>query len=212
MALLLAVLIVSTGLVSCSVYSGYKKAIRLDENVNAAFAKVESKLQRRFDLVDNLVETVKGVAGHEKEVFTDIANARKAYFAADSTRGKVQASNMFESALSRLLVLRETYPELKANEAFMKLMDSLEGTENRISVERDRYAEAVRQLNTYVRAPWGGLCAGLAGVEPAEHFQAVEEAQTAPKVDFSDQRAPTPAPAGGSAPEPGAGSAADEDG
>ena len=185
--LVLLALFVSAGLVSCGVYRGYQRAIALDEGVNAAWGKVESKLQRRFDLIDNLVATTKGTAAHEKEVFQGLADARKAYFAAGSTLEKVQANNAIESALSRLLVFRESYPNLKANESFLKLMDSVEGTENRISVERDHYTEAVQALNTYVRGPWGRFCAALAGVEQAEHFKAAEAAQQAPKIDFSDE-------------------------
>ncbi|HNQ21872.1 MAG TPA: LemA family protein [Phycisphaerae bacterium] len=189
--LLLAVfvaLVLSIVLVSCGVYRGYTHAVALDEGVSGAWAKVESKLQRRFDLIDNLVETTKGLAEQEKAVFLGVAQARSAYAAAATVREKVQAAGAFESALVNLRATIENYPQLKSNEAFLKLMDSLEGSENRISVERDRYTEAVQALNTYVRGPWGRFCASLAGVEPAAHFKAAEGAQTAPKVDFADKK------------------------
>jgi len=183
-ALLLALLVVG----GC-VYGGYNRAVTLDEEVNARWAQVDNQLQRRFDLLPNLVETVKGVAGQEEKIFLGVAEARKSYFQADSVRDKARAAGSFESALSRLLVLRETYPELKSNQSFLKLQDSLEGTENRLSVERMRYNEAVKVLNVFVRKPLGRLYASLAGVEEAEYFEIPEAAREAPQVDFSGQPA-----------------------
>jgi LemA protein len=162
----------------------YNKVIAMDEQVNAQWAQVENQLKRRFDLIPNLVETTKGYARHEKEIFENIANARKSYFQAKSVPEKVAAANGFESALSRLLMLQENYPDLKANEAFLKLMDSLEGTENRIAVERKRYNDAVRQLNTYRRSVVGRFIAAIAGVEAAEYFTIPEAQKEAPKVKF----------------------------
>lgn len=173
--------------VGCSVYGGYNKAVALDEDVSSAWAQVENQLQRRFDLTGNLVETVKGVAGHEKEVFTNIANARKAYTQAKSVGEKVKAAGGFESALSRLLVIREAYPQLKANESFLKLQDSLEGTENRLAVERKRYNESVKRVNTFTRRLLGRLYASLAGVEKAEYFEVTDQAKEVPKVDFTSK-------------------------
>jgi LemA protein len=169
----------------CMVYSGYNHAVTLDENVKARWAQVENVLQRRFDLIPNLVETVKGVAAQEKDVFVGIAEARKAYTGAQSVAAKAKAASAYESAISRLLMIRESYPELKSNQAFTSLMDSLEGTENRISVERMNYNEAVRALNTYTRKLFGRFCSSLAGVERAEFFEVSEEAKETPKVDFS---------------------------
>ena len=169
------------------VYSGYNKAISLDEDVQGAWAQVENQLQRRFDLIPNLVETVKGIAGQEKDVFLGIAKARESYFQAKSVGQKARSAGMFESALSRLLVLRETYPELKSNQSFLKLQDSLEGTENRMSVERMRYNETVKRLNTFTRKLLGRLYAGLSGVEKAEYFEVAEEAKAVPKVSFSEE-------------------------
>ncbi len=168
------------------VYSGYNKAIALDEDVQGAWAQVENQLQRRFDLIPNLVATVKGIAGQEKDVFLGIANARKSYFQAKSVGQKAKSAGMFESALSRLLVLRETYPELKSNQSFLKLQDSLEGTENRMSVERMRYNETVKRLNTFSRKLLGRLYASLSNVEKAEYFEIAEEAKAVPKVSFTD--------------------------
>ncbi len=169
------------------IYSGYNKAVALDENVKSAWAQVENQLQRRFDLIPNLVETVKGVAGQEKDVFLGIAKARESYFQAKSVGQKARSAGMFESALSRLLVLRETYPELKSNQSFLKLQDSLEGTENRMSVERKRYNETVKGLNTFSRRLLGRMYASLAGVEKAEYFEVAEEAKTVPKVSFTEE-------------------------
>ncbi|HHL35432.1 MAG TPA: LemA family protein [Desulfobulbaceae bacterium] len=162
----------------------YNKVVSLDEQVKSQWAQVENQLKRRFDLIPNLVATTKGYAKHEKEIFEDIANARTKYFKADSVEGKVAAANGFERALSRLLMLQERYPDLKANESFLKLQDSLEGTENRIAVERKRYNDAVRRLNTYRRTVVGRFIAALAGVEAAKYFETPEPEQQVPKVKF----------------------------
>ena len=174
-------------LVGGCTYFGYNKAVALDENVKGAWAQVDNQLQRRFELIPNLVETVKGLAGQEEKIFLGVAEARKAYFTASSVGEKARAAGGFESALSRLLVLRETYPELKSNESFLKLQDSLEGSENRLAVERKRYNDNVKVLNTFTRRLLGRLYASLAGVEKAEYFEISEEAKTAPKVDFSKE-------------------------
>ena len=165
-------------------YNGYNQAITFDEAVNSQWAQVENQLQRRFELVPNLVETVKGVAGQEEKIFLGVAEARKSYFQADTVNKKARAAGGFESALSRLLVLRETYPALKSNQSFLKLQDQLEGTENRLAVERKRYNDSVRVLNTFIRKLLGRLYAGLADVEPAEYFEIGEEAKIAPTVKF----------------------------
>ena len=172
-------------------YSGYNRAVGLDEEVKSAWAQVDNQLQRRFELIPNLVETVKGFAAQEQDIFLGVAKAREAYFQGKSVADKAQAAGMVESALSRLLVLRETYPELKSNESFLKLQDSLEGTENRLAVERQRYNDKVRALNTFARGVLGKLYASLASVRQAEYFEVPETAKTAPKVDFSKK------PAGG---------------
>ena len=166
------------------VINGYNNAISMDENVKAKWAQVENQLKRRYDLIPNLVETVKGYAAHEKELFEHIADARIKYFQANTVKDKIQASNQLEGVLSRLLLLQEQYPQLKANESFLKLQDSLEGTENRISVERKRYNEAVQILNTYKRTVFGRFFAALAGVSGAEYYEIPEAEKEAPKVKF----------------------------
>jgi LemA protein len=163
---------------------GYDNVIAMDENVKGKWAQVENQLKRRYDLIPNLVETVKGYASHEKELFENIAEARTKYFQAGSVKGKVAAANQLEGFLSRLLVLRETYPDLKANQSFLKLQDSLEGTENRIAVERKRYNDAVQILNTYVRTFFGRFFATFAGVSNAEYYEIPEAEKEAPKVKF----------------------------
>lgn len=188
MTVLLAIVAVFFGAIiigGCMTYSGYNKAIALDEQVKSDWAQVDNQLQRRYELIPNLVETVKGVAGQEQEVFLGIAKSREAYFNASTPPQKMEASRGLEGALSRLLVLRETYPELKSNESFLKLQDSLEGTENRLAVERKRYNDSVKTLNTFRRKLLGSFYANLAGVEAAEYFEIQDAAREAPKVDFS---------------------------
>jgi LemA protein len=166
------------------IYHGYNKAIALDEGVKSAWGQVENQLTRRYDLIPNLVETVKGYATHEKAIFDNIANARTKYFSAQGVAAKAQAAGQLEGFLSRLLVLQEQYPNLKANENFLKLQDQLEGTENRIAVERMRYNEAVKALNTYSRSFFGRFFSNLAGVQPGVYFQAPAEKKSTPKVIF----------------------------
>ena len=167
------------------VVNGYNKAIRLDEAVAKQWAQVENQLQRRYDLIPNLVETVKGVAGQEEKIFLQLAEARKAYVNAGTVAARAQAAGGVESALARLLVLPENYPQLRSNESFLKLQDQLEGTENRLSVERMRYNEAVGELNTYTRQLGGRFFSSLAGVQPAEYFEIAEAVRETPRVDFS---------------------------
>lgn len=163
---------------------GYNKAVAMDENVTGKWAQVDNQLKRRYDLIPNLIETVKGYAAHEKELFKHIADARTQYFQAKSIKDKISASNQLEGVLSRLLLLREAYPNLKANESFLKLQDSLEGTENRIAVERKRYNEAVQLLNTYIRTFFGRFFASFAGVSQAEYYEIPEGQQETPQVRF----------------------------
>jgi LemA protein len=164
--------------------SGYDNVIAMDENIKGSWAQVENQLKRRYDLIPNLIETVKGYASHEKELFEHIANTRTQYFQAKTVGDKIQASNQLEGVLSRLLLLREAYPDLKANQSFLKLQDSLEGTENRISVERKRYNEAVQMLNTYIRTFFGRFFASFAGVSKAEYYEVPEGQEATPQVNF----------------------------
>jgi len=184
-ALIVVGVVLVVGLMTFSwLRKGYDNVIAMDENVKGSWAQVENQLKRRYDLIPNLVETVKGYASHEKELFENIAEARTKYFQAGSVKDKLQASGQLEGFLSRLLVLRETYPDLKANESFLKLQDSLEGTENRIAVERKRYNEAVQLLNTYIRTFFGRFFASFAGVSSAEYYEIPEGEKEAPTVKF----------------------------
>jgi LemA protein len=166
------------------IISGYNTVITMDENVKGKWAQVENQLKRRYDLIPNLVETVKGYAKHEKEIFENLAQARTQYFQAKDVKGKIRASNQLEGVLSRLLLLQERYPVLKANESFLKLQDSLEGTENRIAVERKRYNDAVQILNTYIRTFYGRIYAMIAGVSSAAYYEVPAGEKAVPKVKF----------------------------
>lgn len=170
--------------IGAALFSGYNHAVQLDEGVHQKWAQVQNQLQRRYDLIPNLVESVKGIAGQEQKVFLGIAEARKAYFQAKTVPEQAAAANQVEGALSRLLLLQEAYPQLKSNESFLKLQDSLEGTENRLSVERGRYNDTVQELNQYARQFPGRIYVSLAGVHEAEYFKPDAAAQTPPKVKF----------------------------
>ncbi len=190
-------IVIVLGLAFLALYiPGYNRVIRMEQVANEAWANVDAQLQRRLDLIPNLVATVQGYATHEKEIFENIAQARTRYFQADNIAGKIQASNEMSGLLSRLLVLQEQYPQLKANQNFLSLQDQLEGTENRIAVARTRYNEAVRELDSYVRGFPGSFFARRAGVQPKPYFETTEAARTAPpKVEFSPKPTAPPAPA-----------------
>lgn len=161
--------------------------VNLEEEVKLQFSQVETTLQRRSDLIPNLVETVKGYAKHEEEVFTQIADAR-AKLAGSINTGDVeninQASNELDSALSRLLVITENYPELKANEQFIALTDELAGTENRIAIARQNYNETVSKYNKAIKMFPTSIIAGMKGYESADYFEADDDAKDAPVVNF----------------------------
>ena len=183
--LLVIAIIAFFGIIFGSWYiKGYNKVIAMNENVKNAWAQVDTQLKRRYDLIPNLVETVKGYASHEKEIFEKLAEARKGYFTATTVEDKARAATQVEGFLSRLLMFRETYPELKANESFLKLQDTLEGTENRISVERKRYNDAVRELNAYIKSFYGRFFAARCGVTEAKYFEVAEAEKEVPKVKF----------------------------
>jgi len=162
----------------------YNSLVTMDEGVKAAWAQVENQLQRRYDLIPNYVETVKGYAKHEKEVFLKVTEARSKVGGAGSIGEKIAANNQLSSALSRLLLVVERYPDLKANTNFIRLQDELAGTENRVAVERRRFNETVRVYNTKIRSFPTNLIAGLFGFEKATFFEVPEERQEAPKVKF----------------------------
>jgi len=158
--------------------------VRLDEQVKAAWAQVENQLQRRYDLIPNYVETVKGYAKHEKEVLLKVTEARSKVAGAGAISEKIAANNELSSALARLLVVVERYPDLKANVNFIRLQDELAGTENRISVERRRFNEMVRLYNTEIRSFPTNLVAGIFNFEKATFFEVPKEKQEVPKVKF----------------------------
>ena len=182
--IIVAVLVVVLFMAGGWLISGYNKVVALDEGVSEAWGQVETQLQRRYDLVPNLVETVKGYAKHEKDVFTEITKARAMVGSAQTIPDKIAANNNLTSALGRLLVVVENYPNLKASQNFLNLQDELAGTENRIAVARRRYNLAARALNTYIKGIPGVLFARIKGTQAATYFEAPKEAKDAPSVKF----------------------------
>lgn len=160
------------------------RLVTLDENIDSAWAEIDNQLQRRSDLIPNLVSTVKGFAKQEQEVFTNIANARAKLAGAGTVAETAEGYNELQGALSRLLVVVENYPELKSNANFIQLMDELAGTENRIAVARKRYNDEVRRFNTGIRRFPGSITAGAMGFSKREYFEIEESSRIAPKVDF----------------------------
>lgn len=163
---------------------GLNTVVMLDENVNQAWAQVENQLQRRADLIPNLVNTVKGYASHEKQLLTKITELRSQWGKATSREEKIKNANQLGAALSKLLLVVERYPDLKANQNFLTLQAQLEGTENRIAVERRRYNQAVQTLNSYIRTVFGSFFASMRGIEKRPYFKAEEGAKKVPKVEF----------------------------
>jgi LemA protein len=164
------------------------------EAVNAAWSQVDVVLQRRADLIPNLVATVKGFAVHEEQVFSEIAQARSALIGARTPADKIAANGALDSALSRLLVITENYPQLKSNENFLRLQDELAGTENRIAVERRRYNDVVQEYNTFISLFPNSLVASMSGFTRNDaYFKADEGSRTAPKVNFDFNKSQTPA-------------------
>jgi len=165
-------------------WRAYNQLVSMDEGIKSAWAQVENQFQRRADLIPNLVATVKGYAAHERAVLEAIADARARMAGARTIEEKVNASNAMDSALGRLLVVVEQYPNLKADTSFIRLMDELAGTENRLAVERKRYNDLVQQYNTKVRRFPERTVAGLFRFEEATYFQVAESARQTPKVEF----------------------------
>lgn len=185
----LTILLVAVGLVVLAgiwFVSTSNRLVALQENVNTAWAQVETVLQRRFDLIPNLVATVKGYAQHEKELLEEVTRLRSQWGQARTPDEKAQVGSQLESALGRLIVVSENYPMLKADQGFRDLQVQLEGTENRVAVERQRYNDVVRTYNTAVRQFPASLVAGIRGFTTDKpYFEASPHAQEAPKVDFS---------------------------
>lgn len=182
---LMIVLGIAIVLIIISLISGYNGLVNKRENISEKWAQVENQLQRRNDLIPNLVNSVKGYAAHEKTLFEDITNARSQWAKAGTVEEKVQAASNTDSAISRLLMVVENYPNLKADISFLKLMDELAGTENRISVERMRYNLAVRDFNIAVKSFPGNILAGMFGLKlGTEYFKSEEAAKKVPEVKF----------------------------
>src|SRR5215212_7610144 len=176
-----ALALVAMPLSGCS----YNTFVGQEEAVKAQWAQVENQLQRRNDLIPNLVETTKGFAQHEESIYKDIAEARSRLLAAKSPDETIAAANQQTQALGRLLAVVENYPQLKANEQFNRLMDELSGTENRIAVERMRYNEAIQEYNTATKQFPANLTAKMFSFKEYPFFEAPAEAKVAPKVSFS---------------------------
>jgi LemA protein len=178
-----------------SSYIGAKnRMVAKNETVKSAWSQVDVVMQRRADLIPNLVETVKGVAAQEQAVFGEIARARSALLSANGPAEKIAANQQLDGALGRLLALRESYPQLKSNENFLRLQDELAGTENRIAVERKRYNDAIQDYNTYIGQFPASVWANIAGFHRNDaYFAASEASRQPPKVDFRGVQ-PSPAP------------------
>jgi LemA protein len=199
-ALVILAILLVIGLMLGSSFVGRRNQMAIKrEAVNSAWSQVDVVLQRRADLIPNLVETVKGFAAQEVTVFGDIAKARSALLSAGTPADKIAANQRLDSALGRLLVVVENYPQLKSNENFLRLQDELAGTENRIAVERRRYNETVQDYNTYLSLFPNNIIAGMSGFTRNDaYFKADEGARQAPKVNFEPKTAPpaqTPVPA-----------------
>src|ERR1700693_4038998 len=199
--IVLVVVAVIALLVGGAYVNSRNQMVTKNESVKSAWAQVDVVLQRRADLIPNLVETVKGFAAQEQTVFHDIAAARSALLGAQTPADKIAANGQLDGAIGRLLAIVENYPQLKSNENFLRLQDELAGTENRIAVERKRYNDTLQDYNTYVQTFPNNIYARWAGFKPNEaYFAATEESRQVPKVNFSTpsaqpQAVPQPAPA-----------------
>jgi LemA protein len=175
------VITIAVGLSGCS----YNKFTSQEETVKQQWSEIQNQLQRRNDLIGNLVETVKGYAAQERDIFIQIAESRAKLSGAKTPAEQIEAANEQSAALSRLLVIVENYPQLKSNETFQRLMDEIAGTENRIAVARGRYNDAARNYNTLRRSFPSNVTAKVFGFQEYPYFEAPADAQKAPKVDFS---------------------------
>jgi len=193
--IIVVVILIVVLLVGFSSYIGSRnQMVTKNEAIKSAWAQVDNVLQRRADLIPNLVETVKGIATQEQVVFGDIAKARSALLSASTPAGKIAANGQLDGALGRLLAISENYPQLKSNENFLRLQDELAGSENRIANERKRYNDTLQDYNTYIGLFPNSFWAGMAGFHRNEdYFKASEGSRQAPKVDFQNVR-PAPQP------------------
>lgn len=178
--------LIAVGLFASGIWgvSAYNELVRRNERVATAFAQVENQMQRRMDLIPNLVETVKGFAAQEEQLFTKLAQARAEFASASTIQGKIRGMGAVNGQLSQILALSENYPEMKSDRNFTALMDELTGTENRLAVERKRFNEAVEAYNVYRKSFPAGLVAELCRFREHQRFQAQAGAAQAPKVSF----------------------------
>jgi LemA protein len=177
--------------------SSKNQMVAKNETIKSNFAEVDNNMKRRADLIPNLVETVKGIAGQEQKVFGEIAQARSRLLNASSPADKIAANNQLSGALGRLLAVVENYPQLKSSENFLRLQDELAGTENRLAVSRKRYNDSIQDYNTFILQFPNSLFAGMAGFSRNNDYYQVTEAEKAvPKVNFGNtpEQAPAPAP------------------
>lgn len=194
--IVVAVIVILLLLFGSTFVSRRNEMVRKKETVNSTWSQVDVVLKRRADLIPNLVETVKGFAAQEQTVFRDIANARSALISGRTPQERIAANNQLDSALARLLVVVENYPQLRSNENFLRLQDELAGTENRIAVERRRYNETVQDYNTYISLFPNNIVASLSGFTRNDaYFRAEEGSRQAPRVQFpgaTPQTSPAP--------------------
>ncbi|MGI6486151.1 MAG: LemA family protein [Tepidanaerobacteraceae bacterium] len=181
----LIVVVVIVAVIALAFLGTYNSLVSLDENVNSMWSQIDNQLQRRADLIPNLVETVKGYAAHEESIFNEVTRAREKLITAQGVEDKARAESELSGALSRLLAIVENYPNLKADANFRQLADELAGTENRIAVARMDYNNAVQLYNSRIRRFPTVVIAGMFGFEKRDYFEAEEGAEQAPKVDFS---------------------------
>lgn len=181
---IIGVVVLAAVVVGGTFVSKWNQLVTMDTDIKAKWAQVENQLQRRADLIPNLVETVKGFAAQEKSILESIANARAKMAGAGSVQDRIAASNELSSALARLLVVVENYPNLKSDATFIRLMDELAGTENRLSVERKRYNDSVQVYNVTVRQFPGNLIASILGFKEQPFFEAPPAARQTPQVKF----------------------------
>jgi LemA protein len=181
----LGLLVLGVGMAGCSYVSSRNTMVQKDQTVKSMWSEVDVQLERRADLIPNLVETVKGFTKEESTVFGDIANARAGMLNAQGPAAKIAANGQLDGAIGRLLLLTENYPQLRSSDQFMRLQDELSGTENRIGVARKRYNDAIQDYNTYLLQFPNNIWAGMSGFKENDaYFKASESARTVPSVKF----------------------------
>lgn len=182
--IVLGIIIIILLVFGSSIIGAYNNLVSANENIDGKWSQVENNLQRRADLIPNLVETVKGYASQEEEIFTEIADARSRLIGATGVDEAARANDELSGALSRLLVISEAYPTLKSDRNFIALQDELAGTENRLAVARKDYNDAVQSYNVMVKRFPANILAGMFGYEKREYFEAAEGSKEVPKVEF----------------------------